>query len=52
MARTDNLKNFLTDVASAIRTKGGTSDTIKAANFDILIKEFANQIQCIHKHSL
>lgn len=34
MARTNNLNNFLTDVASAIRTKKGTSDLIKASEFD------------------
>lgn len=34
MARTDTLGNFLTDVADAIRTKKGTTDTIKASNFD------------------
>lgn len=34
MARTDNLTNFLTDVANAIRAKKGTSSPILAANFD------------------
>ena len=34
MARTDNLTNFLTDVANAIRTKKGTAETIQASNFD------------------
>lgn len=34
MARTDTLGNFLTDVASAIRNKKGTTDTILASNFD------------------
>lgn len=37
MARTDNLTNFLTDVASAIRTKGGTSSQIPASDFDTAI---------------
>lgn len=34
MARTDNLTNFLTDVADAIREKKGTTGTIQASNFD------------------
>ena len=34
MARIDNLTNFLSDVASAIRNKKGTTDTILASNFD------------------
>lgn len=34
MARTDNLNNFLTDVANAIRTKTGSSEEIQASNFD------------------
>ena len=34
MARIDSLGNFLTDVADAIRTKKGTTDTIKASEFD------------------
>lgn len=34
MARTDTLGNFLTDVADAIRTKKGTTDTIQASEFD------------------
>ena len=38
MARTDNLTNFLTDVADAIRTKKGTSETIKASDFDTEIE--------------
>ena len=38
MARVDNLENFLTDVAGAIKTKKGTTDKILAANFDIEIK--------------
>ena len=37
MARTDNLNNFLTDVATAIRTKSGTSGTIQASAFDTAI---------------
>lgn len=38
MARTDNLSNFLTDVADAIRTKKGTSETINASDFDTEIE--------------
>lgn len=34
MARVDNLSNFLTDVADAIRDKKGTSATIAASSFD------------------
>ena len=34
MARIDTLGNFLTDVATAIRNKKGTADTIPASNFD------------------
>ncbi len=34
MARTDNLTNFLTDVADAIRNKKGSSEAISASSFD------------------
>ena len=34
MARTDNLTNYLTDVATAIKTKKGDNTPIKASNFD------------------
>lgn len=37
MARIDTLGNFLTDVANAIREKGGTSDPIQASSFDTAI---------------
>lgn len=37
MARTDTLPHFLTDVADAIRTKAGTSETIQASAFDTAI---------------
>ena len=33
MAKTDNLSDFLTDVANSIRTKKGTTGTINAQNF-------------------
>lgn len=38
MARTDNLKNYLTDVANAIREKTNTTDKIKASEFDNKIR--------------
>ena len=41
MARTDNLKNYLTDVADAIREKTNTTDKIKASEFDDKIKEIS-----------
>lgn len=34
MARTNNLKNFLTDVANAIKTKKGSTEPINAKDFD------------------
>lgn len=37
MARVDTLGHFLTDVADAIRTKGGTSEPIQASSFDTAI---------------
>ena len=37
MARTDNLTNFLTDVATAIKTKTGDSTAIPASQFDTKI---------------
>ena len=33
MAKTDNLSDFLTDVANSIRTKTGTTDPINAQDF-------------------
>ena len=38
MARTNNLSNFLTDVADAIRTKKGSEELIAAENFDTEIE--------------
>ena len=35
MARVNNLSNFLTDVASAIKTKKGSETAIPAADFDM-----------------
>lgn len=37
MARIDTLANFLTDIANAIRVKGGTSKSINAVDFDTAI---------------
>ena len=34
MARTDSLRHYLSDVADAIRTAGGTSEKIKVSEFD------------------
>lgn len=42
MARVDNLENFLTDVAGAIREKKGTQDQIPAENFDTEIKSITS----------
>lgn len=39
MARVDNLENFLTDVASAIKEKKGDNTPIPASNFDTEISE-------------
>ena len=38
MARIDTLGNFLTDVATAIKSKTGKTDTITPANFDTEIE--------------
>lgn len=43
MARTNNLSNFLTDVASAIKTKKGSETSIPAANFDTEILALPSQ---------
>ena len=39
MARTDNLTNYLTDVATAIKTKKGDNTPIPASDFDTEISE-------------
>lgn len=41
MARTDNLTNFLTDVANAIREKTGEAGTIYARDFDTKISSIS-----------
>ena len=38
MARNDNLKNYLTDIATAIRNKTGTTEEILASEFDDKIR--------------
>lgn len=42
MARVDNLSNFLSDVADAIRTKKGTEETIQASDFDTEIASISS----------
>ncbi len=43
MARTNNLENFLTDVADAIKNKKGDQTDIPAANFDTEINNLPSQ---------
>jgi len=43
MARVNNLTDFLTDVATAIKTKKGSSTSIPAANFDTEILALPSQ---------
>ena len=43
MARTNNLTNFLTDVAGAIKEKKGSEANIPAANFDTEIRNLPSQ---------
>lgn len=43
MARIDNLSNFLTDVASAIKEKKGSDSNIPAAKFDQEIRDLPSQ---------
>lgn len=44
MARTDNLTNFLTDVASAIKSKDGSTEPILASEFDSKIASISTGI--------
>lgn len=44
MADTSNLSQFLTDVASAIKNKKGTTDKIPAANFDTEILDITTGV--------
>lgn len=46
MARIDTLTNYLTDVASAIRTKTGESGTIQASSFDTAISNIPSSDSC------
>lgn len=43
MARVNNLSNFLTDVANAIKTKKGSETAIPATNFDTEILALPSQ---------
>ena len=49
MARTNNLSNFLTDVAGAIKEKKGSEAAIPAANFDTEIRNLPSQGTYQHK---
>lgn len=49
MARTNNLSNFLTDVAGAIKEKKGSEVAIPAANFDTEIRNLPSQGTYQHK---
>lgn len=44
MAKTNNLTDFLTDVANAIRTKKGTTGTINPQNFSSEIASISTAI--------
>lgn len=44
MARTDNLNNYLTDIATAIKTKKGDSTPINASNFDTEISNLSSSV--------
>lgn len=44
MARIDNLPNFLTDVADAIREKTGITESIPVCEFDAKINEISTGI--------
>ena len=49
MARTDNLNNFLTDVADAIKEKANIIEPINATEFDNKINEISTGIDGIIK---
>lgn len=52
MARVDNLSNFLTDIASAIRVKTGSTESITPNNFDIEIQNIKPKLDGISQVSL
>ena len=43
MARTDNLNNYLTDIADAIREKKETTESINASEFDNEIRSIEQE---------
>ena len=47
MARTDNLDNFLTDIANAIRNKNGTTAGIPAVDFDTEINNISTGVNIV-----
>lgn len=52
MARTDNLDNFLTDIADAIRNKAGTQAPIPASTFDAAIRNIPSGSLPTNWHSV
>ena len=52
MARTDNLSNFLTDVADAIRTKTGGTEKIQASQFDKEIENISSGDELIAEYEI
>ena len=52
MARTDNLSNFLTDVADAIRTKTGGTEQIQASQFDTEIEGISGGDELIAEYEV
>ena len=52
MARTDTLGHYLTDVADAIRAKGGTSATITASDFDTAIANLPSGGTTVEKNDV
>ena len=52
MAKTDNLSDFLTDVANSIRTKTGTTDPINAQDFSNKILSYQKKGEKDHNFML